>query len=301
MARFNITGFILALSVAGLFVQCNNGKNKSDAYGNFEVEEVSVSAEVSGIIQKLNVEEGAVLDSGSIVGQIDSSQLLLKRAQITAQLAATDARLPLVDAQANVYREQIRIQEKELVRQKRLFDQKAATQKQIDDLEGALLVLHRQLESTLAQKTSIASEREVIKTQFHQVEDQIMRCKIRNPIKGTVLLKISRKGEMVNAGKPIYRIANLEFLNLKAYVSGSQLSEFKLGDSVLVLTDGANGEVYEYEGAIFWISANAEFTPRTIQTREERINLVYPVKVRVKNNGQLRIGMPGEVILRNKQ
>jgi HlyD family secretion protein len=297
MIRLKVTNFILALSVVGLFVQCNNEKNKSDAYGNFEVEEVNVSSEVSGTVKKLYINEGALLDSGSIAGVIDSSQLLLKREQIVAQLAATEARLPQVEAQANVYREQIRVQEKELERQKRLFEQKAATQKQIDDLEGALSVLRRQLESILAQKTSIASEKVLVKTQLLQIDDQIMRCKIRNPIKGIVLLKIAREGEMVNAGKPIYRIANLEFLNLKVYVSGNQLSQFELGKKVKVITDGANGDMLEDEGVVSWVSVNAEFTPRTIQTREERVNLVYPVKVSVKNRGHLRIGMPGEVVL----
>jgi HlyD family secretion protein len=300
MTRSIITSFILSLSVVWLFTQCSNGKPKSDAYGNFEVEEVSVSAEVSGVIQQLKFEEGAEFDSGVVVGLIDSTQLVLKRTQIAAQLAATNARTPIIDAQANVYREQIKVQEKELERLKRLFEQKAATQKQIDDLEGVLSVLGRQLESTLAQKLSISSERDVIISQLLQINDQIKRCKIRNPIKGTVLLKISREGEMVNAGKPLYRIANLEYLNLKVYVSGSQMGKFSIGQKVDVLTDGENGEVNEFEGIVSWVSANAEFTPRTIQTREERVNLVYPVKVRVKNTGQLRIGMPGEVALRNK-
>lgn len=288
---------IVAILVVAAFTHCSNKNSKADAYGNFEVEEVTVSAEVGGVIQQLNVDEGVELAKGVLVGTIDSTQLVLKRKQIVAQLAATNASLPLIDAQANVFREQIRVQEKELERLSRLFEQKAATQKQVDDLEGAISVLRKQLESALSQKTSIASERDVISTQLLQLDDQINRCRIRNPIKGTVLLKVTREGEMVSPGKPIYRIANLEHLNLKVYISGSQLSQFELGRKVRVLTDAENGKMNEDEGVISWVSANAEFTPRTIQTREERVNLVYPVKVRVKNNGHLRIGMPGEVVL----
>ena len=287
--------YIAVLIAAINLVSCNGNGSKADAYGNFETDEITISSEVSGKIIWLAIEEGQKLDSGDIVGLIDTSQIALKRKQVDAQIAAASSRLPNIKAQVDVHREQIRILEVDRNRLVNLLADGAATQKQLDDVEGKISLAKKQIDAINTQRLSITSEIEVLKTQRVQLNDQLSKCKIENPSTGTVLSRFAQQGEVVPMGKPIYKLANLDYLYLRVFVTGKQLHQFSLGDEVKVFIDGENNEMIEKRGIISWVSSSAEFTPKIIQTREERVKMVYAVKVRVKNEGELKIGMPGEV------
>jgi HlyD family secretion protein len=279
-----------------LLIACNGNGRKADAYGNFETDELTVSSEAGGRIIWLTVEEGQVVDSAHIVGLIDTTQIALRRKQVVAQVAAASSRIPNITAQANVQIEQIKILEVERNRLVKLLADGAATQKQMDDVEGKIALAKKQIEAINSQRLSVESEIEVLKTQLVQLIDQQAKCKIINPVTGTVLSRFSQQGEVVPMGKPIYKLANIDYLYLKVFVSGNQLHQFAMGDEVKVYIDGDDDTMIETSGVVSWVSSNAEFTPKIIQTREERVKMVYAVKIKVKNNGQLKIGMPGEVI-----
>jgi len=286
--------FIHFLSI--LLIACNGSGSKADAYGNFETDEITVSSETGGRIIWLAVEEGQIIDSGKFVGLIDTTQIALRRKQVEAQIVAASSRIPNITAQANVQHEQIKILNIERNRLTKLLADGAATQKQMDDVEGKIAIANKQIEAINSQRLSIVSEIEVLKTQLAQLIDQQAKCKVINPIKGTVLSRFSNQGEVVPMGKPIYKLANIDFLHLKVFVSGNQLHQFAIGDEVKVFIDGEDDNMIETTGIVSWVSSSAEFTPKIIQTREERVKMVYAVKIKVKNNGQLKIGMPGEVI-----
>ena len=286
--------FIYFLSI--LLIACNGSGSKADAYGNFETDEITVSSETGGRIIWLAVEEGQIIDSGKFVGLIDTTQIALRRKQVEAQIVAASSRIPNITAQANVQHEQIKILNIERNRLTKLLADGAATQKQMDDVEGKIAIANKQIEAINSQRLSIVSEIEVLKTQLAQLIDQQAKCKVINPIKGTVLSRFSNQGEVVPMGKPIYKLANIDFLHLKVFVSGNQLHQFAIGDEVKVFIDGEDDNMIETTGIVSWVSSSAEFTPKIIQTREERVKMVYAVKIKVKNNGQLKIGMPGEVI-----
>ena len=284
----------MAILIAG----CNINRNNADAYGNFEAVEVLVSAENSGRLVRFDVEEGDKLIKGQVVGTIDTIQLSLKIDQLKAGLKSINARAAAMEAQIRSSEVQLNNTEREFDRILRLFDDGAATSKQRDDLEGKLRVIESQIDAYKAQIQSILSEKQNIEVQIEQVKEQIIRSHISNPIEGVLLQKYKQAGESVLPGQALYKIANLDHLILRAYISGSQLSEVHLGDVVRVIID-AGEELTELQGVITWISSEAEFTPKIIQTREERVSLVYAMKVKVKNNGQLKIGMPGEVVFNN--
>lgn len=286
--------FIYFLSI--LLIACNGSGSKADAYGNFETDEITVSSETGGRIIWLAVEEGQIIDSGKFVGLIDTTQIALRRKQVEAQIVAASSRIPNITAQANVQHEQIKVLNIERNRLTKLLADGAATQKQMDDVEGKIAIANKQIEAINSQRLSIVSEIEVLKTQLAQLIDQQAKCKVINPIKGTVLSRFSNQGEVVPMGKPIYKLANIDFLHLKVFVSGNQLHQFAIGDEVKVFIDGEDDNMIETTGIVSWVSSSAEFTPKIIQTREERVKMVYAVKIKVKNNGQLKIGMPGEVI-----
>jgi len=267
---------------------------KSDAYGNFEATETTISAEANGRILMLNIEEGSVLMQGDTVGLIDTTDLHLKRVQMVAQRSAIGSRHGNLDAQAQVYEQQKRNLEKDRNRISSLLAEQAATPKQLDDVEGAMAVAQRQIVAVKSQQSGLNDEVRAIEAQIAQIEQSIKRCYITNPVKGTVLSRLAETGEVTAFGKPLYRIADLSQMELRVYISGNMLSSIKTGDTAKVLIDGPDG-IHELEGVITWVSPTAEFTPKIIQTRDERVNLVYAVKLKVPNDGSLKIAMPAEV------
>ncbi len=282
--------FILAVVLAS----CSGSENLSDAYGNFESDDVIVSAEANGKILILNIQEGQKLNKGEVVGFIDSTDLILKKQQLLAQKRAVASKIENIKAQIEVQEQQKKNLLVDKARVEKMLKDGAATQKQLDDINGRIDLVNAQISSINTQNVSVKSEMEVIKTQIAQVEEGIKKCKIINPLNGTVLEKYAEQGEITAFGKPVYKIANLDFLFLKVYVSGDQLPHIKIGQQAEVLIDDTKKENRKLTGVVSWISANAEFTPKIIQTKEERVNMVYAVKIRVKNDGSLKIGMPGE-------
>lgn len=285
--------FITFISIA--FFACNNSEERSDAFGNFEADPVIVSSESSGKILQLNIEKGQRIDAGFVAVLVDTVQIDLKLKQLDAQKAATVARRQSIQAQIGVLEEQIRnlrINEK---RVQNMLKDGAATQKQLDDITGQIDVLDKQIESTRTQFTSVNKELEVLDAQRATTMDQLDRCTVTAPANGTILETYVEQGELAAPGKALFKMANLDELTLKVYVSGTQLPKVKIGQEVNVLIDKTETENQTLSGKVNWISSEAEFTPKIIQTKEERVKLVYAVKVLVKNDGTLKIGMPGEI------
>lgn len=309
--KIRISLYVTLMSLV-LFA-CNNNKQNFDASGTFEVDEVVVSSEVPGQIEALTIREGSVLAKDSIVGYIDSVPLELQKAQAEATLNALQEKTVNVAPQVKLLNDQIgvlkvqlndAIHEKE--RTERLIKADAATQKQLDDLNTQIAVYQKQIavnqqqikvqeSSTGTQNSTILSEYKPLKKSVAQIEDQLKRTKIKNPIDGTVLTKYAMAGEYTTPGKALYSIGNLSVITLRVYVTGTQFAHIKLNQAVKVFVDSTADTYKEYPGVITWISDKAEFTPKTIQTKDERANLVYAVKIHVKNDGLLKIGMYGEV------
>ncbi len=288
---------MLSIFFATIMMQsCSDNEIKSDAFGNFEATETIVSAEGTGKLLSLNVEEGMTLEEGMQVGFIDTVQLYLKKKQIYSQKIITGTKFGNINSQAEVYREQMRTAQVEKNRIENLIKDNAASQKQLDDINGTLNTLQKQVEMVMTQNNTVKSEFGNFDVQVQQIEDQIEKSIIKNPVRGTVLMKLAEPGEIMNFGKPLYKIADLSFLNLRVFLSGEQLPKIKIGQKVKVLIDDGKEGFRELEGTISWISSKSEFTPKIIQTKEERVNLVYAVKIKVSNDGSLKIGMPGEVI-----
>ncbi len=274
---------------------CGNGNNKSDAYGNFEAVEIQVSSEVQGKIIELKIEEGQQFQNGQIAAIIDTTQLYLKKMQMIAQMNSADARLLQIQSQIAVQDEQKKSLEREQKRLEKLVSANAAPSKQLDDINGELDVLNSQIVSTRIQNQSISFDIKALNFQIAQTNDQLNKSVIRNPINGTILEKYVESGEVVVPGKILYKVADLSVLRLRAYISGDQLPNVKIGEKVVVLIDKDKDRNRKLEGTVSWISQEAEFTPKIIQTKDERVNLVYAIKVDVPNDGSLKIGMPGEV------
>jgi len=286
---------IIFYVIAGLSVISCSRNDKSDAYGNFEAIEVIISSESSGKILVLDLQEGQDVDLGDTLGLIDTTDLSLKKAQLVKQRSVLVAKVRNIDSQVRVQQQQ---KENLMVDKKRLdnlMKDGAATQKQVDDIQGALDLLETQIEATLVQKESVLAEMATLEVQVEQVEELIHKCWITSPLTGTVLVKFTEAGEVTAPGKPICKLANLEELELKVYISGDQLPYLKTGQTVEVLIDKDKKEFTRLDGKVTWISSKAEFTPKTIQTKKERVNLVYAAKVTVMNDGRLKIGMPGEI------
>jgi len=293
---------ILIFLLAALLTSCTSSDIESDASGTFEAEETIISSEASGVIRDLSLEEGEVLKAGETVGYIDSTQLILKRKQLESQIRAVISRSPDKKAQLSALEEQLKQAQYEKSRIEKLLAGGAATQKQYDDINAQVSILRSQLNATSSSLNitsgSLSEESLPLKVQIEQIDDQLTKCRLINPVNGTVLSQYVRKNEMVTVGKPLYKIADLSNLTLKAYITGDQLSALKLNQKVKVLIDKDKDDFKEYTGTVKWISDKAEFTPKTIQTKEERANLVYAVKIVVPNDGYLKIGMYGEVLFR---
>lgn len=288
----NIKTMVLAGLVGSLF-SCSNGE-KADGYGNFEATEITISSEANGKLEYLNVEEGQVLEKGTAVGLVDTLQLYLNKQQLLAQKETVASKSGGVWSQVSVLNEQLQTAKTEQERIQNMFAENAATKRQLDQANSQVDVLKKQIQNVETQNAPIVNEVKSIDAKVAQIEEQIAKSKITNPIKGTVLTKYAEPGEIVSFGKPLYKIADLEEMTLRVYVSETQLPNIKIGQEIKVKIDSGE-EMKDYQGTISWISASAEFTPKIIQTKEERVNLVYAVKVTVKNDGSLKIGMPAEM------
>jgi len=291
----------LAFVLLIFFSSCSNDTNTSDAYGNFEVKKTMVSAEGNGRLLSFNLDDGQMLHKGQAVGQIDSLALYLQKEQMHAQKRVTLSGLNDIEAQLAVLDQQKVNLQINKDRINRLFEAKAATQKQVDDIQAQADLLEKQKIATKTQKIRLFDQVKVFDRQIDMLNLSIQKCSIVSPIEGRVLNTLARKGEMVALGKPLFSIANLELMDLKVYVSGAQLPFVIIGDEVEVYIDKNQDENEILSGRISWIAETAEFTPKTIQTKEERVNLVYAVKIQVKNDGRIKIGMPGEVVFPSLQ
>lgn len=279
---------------------CNRGDGDFDATGTFEATEILVSSEANGKIMELNIEEGDRLDAGALVGYVDSTQLYLKKMQLSAGLRSVDIRKPDIRKQIAALEQQIATARTEQQRMENLVKAKAGNQKQVDDIVNNIKYLQKQLDaqySTLNKTTGGAdAEAEGILYQIMQLDDQLQKSRIVNPQAGTVLVKYAELGEVTAAGKPLYKIADTDLLYLRAYITSDQLSTLKQGQTVRVFADYGENDRREYPGTITWISDKSEFTPKGIQTKDERANLVYAIKIAVKNDGYLKIGQYGETV-----
>jgi len=289
----NILIVIVLLSM--MVFSCNRNSDKADAYGNFEADETLISDEVNGKLLEFNINEGDELTSGDLVGIVDTVQLYYQKKQLMAKKAAIETNFSNIVSQVAVIDEQIKTLEKERARVEKLLQSQVATQKQLDDIVGQINILEKQKASVKSQNASLFAEIEAVNSSIAQVDDQIKRAYIVNPVNGIVLDKYVQQFELVNAGKPLYKIADMNEIILRAYVSGDQLDEIKIGQKVQIEIDKSANENHVYEGTVTWISSEAEFTPKIIQTKKERVSLVYAVKIRVVNDGKIKIGMPGEV------
>lgn len=291
---------IMYVALAVLAVSCGK-EAEFDAQGTFEATEVVVSSEASGRIMRLDAEEGTQINANTVVGEIDSLQLDLQRKQLIAQQTALLGSRPDVQKQVATIKEQIAKQKVELTRFANMLRDGATTQKQYDDMEAHLRVLESQLDATLSTLTkntvTINNNSAALEAQILALEDRIEKCRVVSPVGGTVLVKYAEVGELATMGKPLFKVADLNKIYLRAYFTSEQLSNVKLGDTVKVIADFGAEERYEYDGTITWIASESEFTPKTIQTKDSRANLVYAVKIAVKNDGRLKIGLAGEVIL----
>ena len=292
----NVLFYAIFLS---LTAACGNGNGDYDASGTFESTEIIVSAEANGKIMRYNVEEGDLLKDGQEVGYIDTVQLYLKKMQLLTSVKSVQSRRSDIAKQIAATKEQIAKAEKEKKRNENLLKSNAATQKQVDDIDSQLAVLQKQLAAQISTlqngNQSVTEESSAMEIQVAQVEDQLQKSHIISPISGTVLSKYAEAGELATQGKPLFKIADIENMYLRAYIIADQLTQMKLGQEVKVFADYGEDGKREYTGKVTWISDKAEFTPKTIQTRDERANLVYAVKIAVKNDGYLKIGMYGEV------
>ncbi len=279
-----------------LFLNACSGNEKSDAYGQFEATETTISSEASGKLIKFGASEGSQLQAGMQVGLIDTSKLVLQRDELQARLKSIGSKIDNINAQVEVQKSELERAQNDLNRIQSLMKDGAATQKQLDDAEAHVRTTRRQIDALQTQKLSVRAEVAATEAQLAQLQDQIEDAQIVNPIKGRVLTTFVEPHELVQRGQPLYQIANLDTLELRVYISGAQLPSVSLGQDVEVLVDKNAEQNQQFNGRVSWIASEAEFTPKMIQTKEERVTQVYAVKVKVPNpDGVLKIGMPGEV------
>jgi len=309
---------LIGLTVSVL-LSCGGKTGKYDASGTFEADEVIVSAELSGKILRFDIEEGHTLAKDSVVGMLDAENISLQKEQVEANIQALGEKTSDVTPQVKLLENQLEVQRSKLnnllhekARIEKLLKQDAATGKQLDDINSEIDVAGKNIEvtqqqinvqrnSVATQNRSILSESKPLQKRVAQLDDQLSKANIVNPVNGTVITKYAEAGEVTSAGKALYKIADLSTLTLRAYITGSQLSQLKLGQNVKVLVDDGADKYREMPGTVTWISDKAEFTPKTIQTKDERANLVYATKIKVKNDGYLKIGMYGEVKFNEQQ
>lgn len=293
------TSHILLYLVVTLLIACSGRNSDYDASGSFEATEIIVSSEANGKILHLDITEGQHLEKGQVVGSIDSTQLYLQKMSLQANARGVRAQQPNISTQTAAIEEQISTLERERARTQNLIKENAANQKQLDDINSQIEVLRNQLsaqKSTLQKSTAnISAQSSAMEIQAAQIDDLLEKCIIASPITGTVLNKYAESGELAGQGTPLFKVADINNMILRAYVTNDQLSQLKLNDKVAVWVDAGDGKMRSYEGTLSLISDKAEFTPKTIQTKNERANLVYAIKINVPNDGYLKIGMYGEV------
>jgi HlyD family secretion protein len=284
--------FLSSILLLGI-VSCENEK-KADGYGNFEATEITVSAESSGKLLSLAVEEGQVVEEGTIVALVDTLPLFLSKQQLLASKETVSSKSGSISSQINVLKEQLKNAVLEFDRVSKMFDDGAATQQQLDRGSNQVEVLKMQIKNVQSQQLPIEKEALSFDARIAQLDQQIAQSVLKNPIYGTVLGKFAEAGEVVSFGKALYKIADLNNMLLRVYLSETQLPSLSIGQEVTVKID-LNEGMKAYDGKVSWVSSTAEFTPKIIQTKEERVNLVYAVKIKVKNDGALKIGMPAEM------
>ncbi|WP_034057089.1 HlyD family secretion protein [Lacinutrix jangbogonensis] len=291
--------YILGLSImtTSLF-SCENDNGKADGYGNFEATEITISAETNGKLMPFTINEGDVLEEEQFIGYIDTIQLALKREQLEVSKTVISSKSKGVLSQISVLNSKFKTAKINKTRVENLIRDNAGTQKQLDDVSGEMDVIKSQIRSVEIQNAPVVNELKSIDIQIKQIDDQIQKSKITNPINGTVLTKYTEPNEITAFGKPLYKIADLSTMQLRVYISETQLANIKIGQEVSVKIDDAD-TMKSYNGMVSWIASEAEFTPKIIQTKEERVALVYAVKIDVKNDGSLKIGMPAELWLTN--
>ena len=290
---------VYLLGLAVLLFSCHNEDGEYDATGVFETTEVIVSAQGTGEIMRFDIDEGQTVDAEVELGYIDTVQLSLKKQELLANLEATDSRRYDVARQIASLREEIATQKREQQRYQNLVQAKAANQKQLDDINARLATLEKQLaaqtETLENGNRTVSGQVRMLEAQLAQVEDQIGKCRISSPINGTILSKYAEAGELASQGRALFKVGDIVNMYLRAYITADQLTELKIGQSVRVFADEGESRRREYAGTVSWISDKAEFTPKTIQTRDERANLVYAVKIQIQNDGFVKRGMYGEI------
>lgn len=284
---------LLAILFIGI-ISCKDEEIKADAYGNFEATETIISSESNGKLLSFSIKEGQKLKKGVLVGIIDTTQLHLKKAQLKASKTVVYSKSKSVLSQVTVLKSQKSSALRSKTRIENLIRENAGTQKQLDDINDKIDFINQQIRSAKTQDKPIISGVNPINAQIDQLNDQILKSKIINPVNGTVLTKYAEPNELTSFGRPLYKIADLDMMIFKGYISEKQLSNINIGDIVNIKIDGIDGSK-SYDGKVSWISSEAEFTPKIIQTKEERINLVYAIKVAVKNDKSIKIGMPAEM------
>ncbi len=278
-----------------IFYSCSDNQKLADAYGTFEADDIIISAEAQGKLLEFKAQKGVKLKANEVIGIIDTTQTYLKIQQLKAQKLSISSKNQNIISQIEIQEKQKDILLKEKKRIENLLKDSAATTKQLDDINGKIDIIESTINSIKTNSPAVFANLEAIDFQINQLEDLLNKSYITNPINGIVLENYINKYEIAFPGKPLYKIANLDYLNLRAYISGSQLSQIKLNDKVKVYIDKNKNDLKEFTGEIIWISDQAEFTPKIIQTKEERVNLVYALLISVKNDGSIKIGMPGEV------
>ena len=282
------------VTLVSIMCSCDSDHVKADGYGNFEAVETIISAENNGKLIQFNIEEGQVLQKGENVGYIDTIPLALKKEQLMVSKSIIFSKSKGILSQIKVLEAELKTATISKKRTENLLTENAGTQKQLDDIDGKISVIKQQIESIKIQNAPVINEIKSMDVQLKQVEDQLQKSIITNPINGTILVKYAEANEITSFGKPLYKIADLSIVQLRVYVSETQLSEIKIGQEVTIKID-ASETMKNYAGVISWIASEAEFTPKIIQTKEERVNLVYALKINVINDGSLKIGMPAEM------
>jgi HlyD family secretion protein len=277
---------------------CGDSNGKADGYGNFEATEITIAAENSGKLMQFNVNEGDVLQKNTFIGYIDTIPLALKREQLQVSKAVISSKSKGVLSQINVLNAKLKTANTNKTRIENLIKDNAGTQKQLDDVQGEINVAKQQIRSIEIQNAPVVNELKSIDVQLKQVDDLIQKSKIINPVNGTVLTKYAEPNEISTFGKPLYKIANLSTMQLRVYISETQLANLKIGQKVTIKIDDTD-TMKSFSGTISWIASEAEFTPKIIQTKEERVALVYAVKIDVLNDGSLKLGMPAEMWIEN--
>lgn len=295
----NFNKYIIGVSfITGILMSCGNSNGKADGYGNFEATEITISAENSGKLMHFNVNEGDILKKEAFIGYIDTIPLSLKKDELLVSKAVISSKSRGVLSQISVLNARLKTADINKKRTQNLIKDSAGTQKQLDDVSGEIDVIKQQIRSIEMQNAPVVNELKGIDVQLKQIDDQIQKSMIINPINGTVLAKYAEPNEITSFGKPLYKIADLSTVELRVYVSEPQLVSIKIGQEVTVKIDDSDS-MKSFKGSIDWIASEAEFTPKIIQTKEERVALVYAVKIKVANDGALKIGMPAEMWINN--